>query len=154
MSCIEGLCTLLPHVDFSKWKSGISTMPFFLSEGISFSILLAPASLLLCWVIYFLKSTGQSATCPHFLDELLSLMVQQKRLILSDRDVLPSFLTTLLSSSFRSLLVPETIGHRFSSSIVVTFHHVILIIDSSIFSLTIFVLSFWPLVNIQKVGSF
>ncbi|KAE9465054.1 hypothetical protein C3L33_03055, partial [Rhododendron williamsianum] len=92
MSCIEGLCTLSPHVDISKWKSGINTMPFLLSEG-------------------------QSATCPHFLDELLSLMVQQKRLILSDRDVLPSFLTTLLSSSCHSLLVPETIGQRFNQSI-------------------------------------
>ncbi|KAI8564500.1 hypothetical protein RHMOL_Rhmol03G0186500 [Rhododendron molle] len=81
MSCIEGLCTLSPHVDFSKWKS------------------------------------GQSATCPHFLDELLSLMVHQKRLILSDRDVLPSFLTTLLSSSCHSLLVPERIGQRFNQSI-------------------------------------
>ncbi|XP_058207523.1 uncharacterized protein At3g06530 isoform X3 [Rhododendron vialii] len=81
MSCIEGLRTLSPHVDFSKWKS------------------------------------GQSATCPHFLDELLSLMVQQKKLILSDRDVLPSFLTTLLSSSCHSLLVPETIGQRFNQSI-------------------------------------
>ncbi|KAI8564501.1 hypothetical protein RHMOL_Rhmol03G0186500 [Rhododendron molle] len=92
MSCIEGLCTLSPHVDFSKWKSGINTMPFLLSDG-------------------------QSATCPHFLDELLSLMVHQKRLILSDRDVLPSFLTTLLSSSCHSLLVPERIGQRFNQSI-------------------------------------
>ncbi|KAI8563564.1 hypothetical protein RHMOL_Rhmol03G0119100 [Rhododendron molle] len=58
MSCIEGLCTLSPHVDYTKWKSA------------------------------------------------------------SDKDVLPSFLTTLLSSSCHSLLVPETIGQRFSSSIV------------------------------------
>ncbi|KAI8564023.1 hypothetical protein RHMOL_Rhmol03G0152200 [Rhododendron molle] len=69
MSCIEGLCTLSPHVDYTKWKSGINTMPFLLSEA-------------------------------------------------SDKDVLPSFLTTLLSSSCHSLLVPETIGQRFSSSIV------------------------------------
>ncbi|KAF7147136.1 hypothetical protein RHSIM_Rhsim03G0111100 [Rhododendron simsii] len=31
MSCI-GLCTLSPHVDFTKWKSGTNTMPFLLSE--------------------------------------------------------------------------------------------------------------------------
>lgn len=61
--------------------------------------------------------TGRSATWTHFLDELLSLMVQQKRLILSDRDVLPSFFTSLLSSSCHSLLVPESIGQRFNQSI-------------------------------------
>ncbi|KAG5557187.1 hypothetical protein RHGRI_007456 [Rhododendron griersonianum] len=36
MSCIEGLCTLSPHVDYTKWKSGISTMPFLLSEATIF----------------------------------------------------------------------------------------------------------------------
>ncbi|GMP54518.1 hypothetical protein CsSME_00019669 [Camellia sinensis var. sinensis] len=44
-------------------------------------------------------------------------MVQQKRLMLSDRKVLPSFLTSLLGSSCHSLLVPQTIGQRFSQSI-------------------------------------
>ncbi|CAL5408995.1 unnamed protein product [Camellia sinensis] len=46
---------------------------------------------------------GNSTIWSNFLEELLSLMVQQKRLMLSDRKVLPSFLTSLLGSSCHSL---------------------------------------------------
>ncbi|KAL6953442.1 hypothetical protein U1Q18_049731, partial [Sarracenia purpurea var. burkii] len=60
---------------------------------------------------------GQSTIWSHFLEELLTLIVQQRRLILSDKNVLPSFLTSLLSSSCHSLLVPQTNGHRFNQSI-------------------------------------
>ncbi|KAF5959772.1 hypothetical protein HYC85_000981 [Camellia sinensis] len=60
---------------------------------------------------------GNSTIWSNFLEELLSLMVQQKRLMLSDRKVLPSFLTSLLGSSCHSLLVPQSIGQRFSQSI-------------------------------------
>ncbi|CAL5343208.1 unnamed protein product [Camellia sinensis] len=58
-----------------------------------------------------------STIWSNFLEELLSLMVQQNRLMRSDRKVLPSFLTSLLGSSCHSLLVPQTIGQRFSQSI-------------------------------------
>ncbi|KAL6980906.1 hypothetical protein U1Q18_022542 [Sarracenia purpurea var. burkii] len=60
---------------------------------------------------------GQSTIWSHFLEELLTLIVQQRRLILSDKNVLPSFLTSLLSSSCHSLLVPQTNGQRFNQSI-------------------------------------
>ncbi|KAI9160506.1 hypothetical protein LWI28_008767 [Acer negundo] len=59
------------------------------------------------------KKNGNTALWGHFLDELLGLMVQQKRLILSDRDFLASFMTSLLSSSSNSLLVPQHIELRF-----------------------------------------
>ncbi|KAK2994684.1 hypothetical protein RJ640_026163 [Escallonia rubra] len=56
------------------------------------------------------------AVWNHFLGELLGLMVQHKRLIISDGHVLPSFFMTLLSSSYDSLLLPQTIGERFDRS--------------------------------------
>ncbi|KAK3026432.1 hypothetical protein RJ639_041444 [Escallonia herrerae] len=59
---------------------------------------------------------GRVAVWNHFLGDLLGLMVQHKRLIISDRHVLPSFFTTLLSSSYDSLLLPQTIGERFDRS--------------------------------------
>ncbi|KAK1577185.1 hypothetical protein Q3G72_019640 [Acer saccharum] len=59
------------------------------------------------------KKNGNTALWGHFLDELLGLMVQQKRLILSDKDFLASFMTSLLSSSSNSLLVPQHIEQRF-----------------------------------------
>ena len=58
--------------------------------------------------------TGNREFQSHFLEELLSLILQQKRLILSNRNVLPSFFTSLLGSSCHSLLVPENIGQRFT----------------------------------------
>ncbi|KAA8539764.1 hypothetical protein F0562_026456 [Nyssa sinensis] len=80
MSCIEGLCTLWPRVNFPKWKN------------------------------------GTNAIWSHFLGELLGLIIQLKRLILSDRNVLSSFFTSLLNSSCHNILVPETIGQRFDQS--------------------------------------
>ncbi|KAK3217662.1 hypothetical protein Dsin_011632 [Dipteronia sinensis] len=59
------------------------------------------------------KKNGNTALWGHFLHELLGLMVQQKRLILSDKDFLASFMTSLLSSSSNSLLVPQNIEQRF-----------------------------------------
>lgn len=56
---------------------------------------------------------GRSAVWSHFLGELLALMVQQKKLILSDSDFLSDFFTTLLSSTHHSLLVPQSVGERF-----------------------------------------
>ncbi|KAM7494654.1 hypothetical protein LguiB_029263 [Lonicera macranthoides] len=58
-------------------------------------------------------SRSKNAAWSPFLGELLGLMIQQKRLISSDVNIIPSFFTTLLSSSHRSLLVPQTIGQRF-----------------------------------------
>ncbi|KVI04528.1 hypothetical protein Ccrd_017155 [Cynara cardunculus var. scolymus] len=56
---------------------------------------------------------GRSAAWSHFLGDLLALIVQQKKLILSDTDFLSDFFTTLLSSSHHSLLVPQSVGERF-----------------------------------------
>ncbi|XP_010275398.1 PREDICTED: uncharacterized protein At3g06530 isoform X2 [Nelumbo nucifera] len=59
------------------------------------------------------------------LKELLGLMVQQKRLISSDPIFLPSFLTSILSSS-SSLLVPDNIDERFDKPTKVFISHFIL----------------------------
>ncbi|XP_020540628.2 uncharacterized protein At3g06530 isoform X2 [Jatropha curcas] len=59
------------------------------------------------------KKNGNNANWSHFLDELLGLIVQQKRVILSDKNLLPSLLTSLLGSSCGSLLVPQNIEQRF-----------------------------------------
>ncbi|RAL52010.1 hypothetical protein DM860_016508 [Cuscuta australis] len=56
---------------------------------------------------------GLSAVWVDFLGDLLALIVQQKKLIISDMNVLPSFLASLLSSSNQSLLVQHNIGKRF-----------------------------------------
>ncbi|KAG5249529.1 U3 small nucleolar RNA-associated protein and NUC211 domain-containing [Salix suchowensis] len=65
---------------------------------------------------YLSKKNGNNANWSHFLDELLGLIVQQKRLILSDRNFLPSFLCYLLGSSRNSLLVPQNVEQRFDQS--------------------------------------
>nr|XP_023877249.1 uncharacterized protein At3g06530 [Quercus suber] len=62
------------------------------------------------------KKNGSSAIWSHFLEELLGLMVQQKRLILSDKQFLPSLLESLISSSCSNLLVPQNIQQRFDQS--------------------------------------
>lgn len=65
---------------------------------------------------YLSKKNGNNANWSHFLDELLGLIVQQKRLILSDSNFLPSFLCCLLGSSRNSLLVPQNVEQRFDQS--------------------------------------
>lgn len=60
---------------------------------------------------------GHSTIWNHFLEELLNFMVQQRRLILSDRNFLPTFFTSLLGSSCNSLLVPQSIGERYNQSV-------------------------------------
>lgn len=62
------------------------------------------------------KKNGNNAIWSHFLGDLLRLLVQQKRLIVSDRHFLPSLLIALLSSSSHSLLVPHDIEQRFDQS--------------------------------------
>ncbi|XWS60132.1 hypothetical protein CRYUN_Cryun07bG0008200 [Craigia yunnanensis] len=69
-----------------------------------------------CQVDFSSKKNGKAEIWSHFLDELLGLMVQQKRLILSDKNFLPSFLTCLLSSSCDSILVSPNIEQRFNQS--------------------------------------
>ncbi|KAF5743615.1 hypothetical protein HS088_TW08G00200 [Tripterygium wilfordii] len=71
----------------------------------------------LCPRVDFLsKKNGNNITWSHSLDELLGLMVQQKRLILSDKNFLPSFLTSLLGSSCNSIIVPRNLGQRLDQS--------------------------------------
>ncbi|XP_015973198.1 uncharacterized protein At3g06530 [Arachis duranensis] len=62
------------------------------------------------------KKNGSNATSIHFLGELLSLMDQQKALILSDKKFLPSLFASMLSSTFQNILVPQNIGNRFDQS--------------------------------------
>ncbi|XP_047339069.1 uncharacterized protein LOC124942581 isoform X2 [Impatiens glandulifera] len=59
---------------------------------------------------------GESGKWSHFLGELLSLMVEFKTLLLSDKNVLFSFFTSVLGCSRNNLLLPETIGERFEKS--------------------------------------
>jgi U3 small nucleolar RNA-associated protein 10 len=59
------------------------------------------------------SKNGRGASWSTSLGELLGLIVQQKRLISSDSNIMPSFFTMLLSSSHHSLILPETIGQRF-----------------------------------------
>ncbi|KAL9235552.1 hypothetical protein vseg_010302 [Gypsophila vaccaria] len=62
------------------------------------------------------KKNGNNDSWCFVLDKFLSLLVQQKKLILSDRDFLPSLLATILSPSFHSLLVPQDIGQKFEEA--------------------------------------
>ncbi|CAN4080724.1 unnamed protein product [Withania somnifera] len=59
---------------------------------------------------------GLLAVWVHFLGELLGLMVQQKRLLISDKNVLSSLFSSLLGNSNDSLLVQHNIGKRFDQS--------------------------------------
>lgn len=59
---------------------------------------------------------GLHALWVHFLGELLGLMVQQKRLLISDKNVLSSLFSSLLGNSNDSLLVQHNIGKRFDES--------------------------------------
>lgn len=67
--------------------------------------------------------TGNNANWSHFLDKLLGLIVQQKRLIISDKKFLPSYLTSLLGSSSRSLVVPRDVDQRYLSGVLAIFLH-------------------------------
>ncbi|XP_057534172.1 uncharacterized protein At3g06530 [Amaranthus tricolor] len=70
------------------------------------------------------KKNGSCDTLNSFIDELLSLVVQQKKLIVSDKDFLPSFMASILSSSYESLLVPQDVGQRldkFTSEKILSF---------------------------------
>ncbi|EFH58737.1 hypothetical protein ARALYDRAFT_477959 [Arabidopsis lyrata subsp. lyrata] len=57
-----------------------------------------------------------AAICGSSFDELLGMIVQQRRLILSDNKFLPSYLTSLLSSTSNDLLVPVDLQKRFDQS--------------------------------------
>ncbi|KAI3471008.1 hypothetical protein Pfo_027671 [Paulownia fortunei] len=63
-----------------------------------------------------ISRNGNNGVWLHFLGELLCLIIQQKKMILSDKNVLASFFTSLLSSSSESLLVQQAIGKRFDES--------------------------------------
>ncbi|XAR66099.1 hypothetical protein NMG60_11012179 [Bertholletia excelsa] len=67
--------------------------------------------------VNFSQKNGYSTIWSQFLGEVLILMVEQRRLILSDRNVLPSFFVSLLGSSSHSLLVTQTIAQRFNESV-------------------------------------
>ena len=75
-------------------------------------MLLLPKNKIFSLLNLFNCMTGNNAVWNHFLDKLLGLMIEQKRLILSDRNFLPSLLATLLGSSSQSFLVPQSIEQR------------------------------------------
>ncbi|XP_075111294.1 uncharacterized protein At3g06530 isoform X2 [Nicotiana tabacum] len=62
------------------------------------------------------SKNGLHAVWVHFLGELLGLIVQQKRLLISDKNVLSSLFSSLLGSSNDSLLVQHNIGKRFDQT--------------------------------------
>ncbi|KAK1378127.1 hypothetical protein POM88_024871 [Heracleum sosnowskyi] len=53
-----------------------------------------------------------SALWSQFLGELLGLLIQQQRLIVSDKNILSSLFTNLLGTSCHSILVSESVGQR------------------------------------------
>ncbi|KFK38114.1 hypothetical protein AALP_AA3G071300 [Arabis alpina] len=59
------------------------------------------------------KKNGSAAISSSSFDELLGMIVQQRRFILSDSRFLPSYLTSLLSSTPNDLLVPVDLQKRF-----------------------------------------
>ncbi|CAA0830720.1 Uncharacterized protein SHERM_26110 [Striga hermonthica] len=63
-----------------------------------------------------ISSKGNKESWLQFLGEILSLIIQQKKMILSDRNVLASFFTSLLSSPSEGLLVQQAVGKRFDGS--------------------------------------
>ncbi|EOA29708.1 hypothetical protein CARUB_v10012793mg [Capsella rubella] len=62
------------------------------------------------------KKNGSAPIYSSAFDELLGMIVQQKRLILSDNKFLPSYLTSLLSSNPNDLTVPVDLQKRFDQS--------------------------------------
>ncbi|XP_060203327.1 uncharacterized protein At3g06530 isoform X2 [Lycium barbarum] len=62
------------------------------------------------------SKNGLHAVWVNFLGELLGLMVQQKRLLISDKNVLSSLFSSLLGNSNDSLLVQHNIGKRFDQT--------------------------------------
>ncbi|XP_010464226.1 PREDICTED: uncharacterized protein At3g06530 isoform X1 [Camelina sativa] len=62
------------------------------------------------------KKNGSAAIYSSSFDELVGMIVQQRRLILSDNKFLPSYLTSLLSSNPNDLLVPVDLQKRFDQS--------------------------------------
>ncbi|XP_013585533.1 uncharacterized protein At3g06530 isoform X2 [Brassica napus] len=59
------------------------------------------------------KKNGSAAIYSSSCDELLGMIVQQRRLILSDNKFLPSYLTSLFSSTPNDLLAPVDLQKRF-----------------------------------------
>lgn len=102
MGCIEELYTVSRRVDLSTKKNG---MIFYTSTVYLYSVHIINVSV--C------QMPGHTAPWDHFLEELLGLIVQQKRFILSDKQYLESFMASLLSSSCNSLLVPQNIVQRY-----------------------------------------
>ncbi|XP_048446393.1 LOW QUALITY PROTEIN: uncharacterized protein At3g06530-like [Pyrus x bretschneideri] len=62
------------------------------------------------------KKNGNHATWIHFLGKLLDLVVQQKRLILSDQNFLSSLLASSLSPSYKNFMAPKNIELRVDQS--------------------------------------
>ncbi|XP_047967896.1 uncharacterized protein At3g06530 [Salvia hispanica] len=63
-----------------------------------------------------INKNGNDVASLHFLGDLLCLIIQQEKMILSDKNFLSSFFTSLLCSSSESLLVHSAIGTRFDES--------------------------------------
>ncbi|CAM8986180.1 unnamed protein product [Rhodiola kirilowii] len=58
--------------------------------------------------------SGTNTNWKNFLTEVLSFIVQQKGLILSDRNFLLSLLTSIMGPPSENFLIPQTVGPRFN----------------------------------------
>ncbi|KAL6531214.1 hypothetical protein OROHE_014283 [Orobanche hederae] len=63
-----------------------------------------------------INSNGNNGAGGHFLRDLLCLIIQQKKMILSDKNLLATFFTSLLNSSSQSLLMQQAIGESIGES--------------------------------------
>ncbi|KAL6526925.1 hypothetical protein OROGR_016015 [Orobanche gracilis] len=59
---------------------------------------------------------GNNGAGVDFLRDLLCLLIQQKKMILSDKNLLATFFTSLLNSSSQSLLMQQAIGESIDES--------------------------------------
>lgn len=103
---MEGLHALCSHIDFSSKKNGTIS---FVKCNIVLRVIYSAA-------LYITPEiTGNVANWSYFLEELLGMIVQQKRLIISDREFLSSFLTSVVSRSGcnDSILVPRNTERRY-----------------------------------------
>lgn len=103
MSCIEGLLTIWPRVALSGRKNGIESSCVLFIHFYNSSI---------CMHLIIQDVTG-SALGSQFLGELLGSLIQQKRLIVSDENILPSLFSNLLGNSCHSILISESVGQRY-----------------------------------------
>ena len=104
VGCIEALSGLSRRVDLLSKKNGNNDI-HDLQMVVFFNLFWRICSM------GFLA--GNNGNWISFVVDLLGFIVQQKRLILSDKNYLPSFFTSLLGSCSGGLLVPRSVEQRY-----------------------------------------